>query len=168
MSTKISESNASNLTCVDYIEQTLNTLTSFKEMNELFYKLFSEITTSVNNQKHSTSIQLTLQIKEIIDENFCDSCISLQTIADSLSMSPVYIGRVFKSIEGISVSEYINNCRISKTQELLLSTPLTVKEISQFVGFISDTYLYTLFKNHTGHTPNEFRRTNIITPSKNQ
>src|SRR5690606_2655449 len=58
-------------------------------------------------------------MKEMIETNYTDMGMSLQMIADHLGMSDQYIGRQFKKITGISVSEYLNEVRLNNSLLLL-------------------------------------------------
>lgn len=44
----------------------------------------------------------------IINEKYFDKNLCLNCIADTLMMSSIYIGRIFKDIQGKSVAEYIH------------------------------------------------------------
>ena len=55
------------------------------------------------------------------------------------------------------IGEYIANCRISESKKLLTSTYLSVREVSEKVGFLDYNYFIRLFKKHVGTTPLKYR-----------
>lgn len=57
-----------------------------------------------------------------------------------------------------TVNQYVNKKRIAWSEQLLLSTDLSVEEISLTVGFSSASYYSKLFKNEKGISPLKFRQ----------
>jgi len=96
-------------------------------------------------------------IKEVVQANYSNPNLSLQEIADLLKMSPVYVGRIFKKYETISVADYINEVRMLNAVVLLENDKLQVYEISEKVGFSSQSYFFKLFKKRFGTTPKDYR-----------
>lgn len=54
--------------------------------------------------------------------------------------------------------QYINKRRISEAQMLLISTKLTITEISFRCGFNNSNYFQTTFKKAIGITPGQYRK----------
>lgn len=96
-------------------------------------------------------------IKEVVQANYSNPNLSLQEIADLLKMSPVYVGRIFKKYETISVADYINEVRMLNAIVLLENDKLQVYEVSEKVGFSSQSYFFKLFKKRFGTTPKDYR-----------
>ncbi|UKI37219.1 MAG: hypothetical protein L6V93_03280 [Clostridiales bacterium] len=55
---------------------------------------------------------------KMINENFC-SCITLQSVAKSLYITPQYLSQVFKSETGTGFAEYVVRMRLGKAAALL-------------------------------------------------
>lgn len=112
-------------------------------------------------QKEDRNRLIVDAIKEIIEKNFSDITLSLQSIASMLKMSPAYVGRIFRQYERESVGDYLTGYRLEKARELLRDSDYTVKEIADFLGFSNPSYFITLFKKKYGATPKEYR-TNMM------
>ncbi|MEG1992110.1 MAG: helix-turn-helix transcriptional regulator [Acetivibrio sp.] len=97
------------------------------------------------------------QVEKCIREEYEDSNLSAQHIADKMGMNYVYLGRLFKQSTGKSISEVINNIRIEKAKADLVETQDSIENIAQKVGFNNTKYFYVIFKNHEGITPKQFR-----------
>ena len=97
------------------------------------------------------------RINEIIDAHIEDSQFSVEHLADELKISRVQLYRKVKALLGISISEYINDKRLSKAKNYLLDSQLSISEIAYNVGYSSPGYFSTSFKNKYGITPNSFR-----------
>lgn len=83
--------------------------------------------------------------------------ISIDKLCRIACMGRTKIKACFKCIHYCSISDYIQEQRLVKGQELLKETDLTVKEISSIVGYKKSTSFSTLIKNKTGLLPSEFR-----------
>ena len=57
---------------------------------------------------------------------------------------------------GRTVLEYATEIRIERAKELLLTTRMTVREISEALGYSTSSSFIRRFKQITGETPREF------------
>jgi AraC-like DNA-binding protein len=80
-----------------------------------------------------------------------------EDIANHIGLSVGYMRQLFRMERGIPINDYITSCRITKAQNLLSTTNLTAKRISEEVGYVDSRYFYTLFKKKTGETTEEYR-----------
>lgn len=110
---------------------------------------------SVNNNPES----LGFKIKEYIDKNYTRD-LSLEDIANHVYLSPYYISHIFKKELGLSTINYLINRRVGEAKKLLLTTGLTVEEISSRVGYENVNYFSMLFKKIAGVSPGKFRQDN--------
>lgn len=56
--------------------------------------------------------------------------------------------------------QYLTNCRISHSKELLIGTDMPTEQIAYKVGMNSYSYFCTCFKRFCGMSPGEFRSKN--------
>lgn len=97
------------------------------------------------------------KIQEIINNNFTRQNFSADEVATEIDLSLSYARQIFKNEKGISLNDYIINCRIEMSKSLLISTDKTAKDIAEEVGYYDNRYFYTLFKKKVGMTTDEFR-----------
>ncbi len=134
---------------------------NISEAQKLFQAIIEQLTLSGNSE--STIVQSKQQgyvdeICRIVEENYQDFSFSSKAIADVLSLSNIYICRIFKHAKGESLNQYINTYRIDKAAELLRTTTLSAQEISKRCGLYNANYFYTLFKKHMGITASEYQK----------
>lgn len=139
------------------IEVKLNEIEDIHELSAIFFPLFEKICDLTNKKKNSKSNQIVEEIKSIIKEDYADPNLSSQTLADKFELSNAYVGKMFRSKENCSISNFINNVRIEHAKVMLLCSDITVNDIAVSVGFDNTSYFYTLFKNHTGMSPAAYR-----------
>lgn len=86
------------------------------------------------------------------------SDISLEQLAGFACMSVSKFKLVFKRIYGCSVTNYIQQRRLSHAECLLSETDLTIGQIAQSVGYSTSSRLASLLRESTGLTPAEYRK----------
>ncbi len=155
------KSNAITLTTVfeDFMSK-IGTFELLEEINDVFFKLFEEIIHALNQSQSTNNRTESIAKKNvitIIKDNFSDKTLCLNIIADSLSMSSVYLGKLFKETNGKSVAEYILDTRMDNVKHLLDTTNLSTKNILEKSGFEQSNYFYTLFKKYYGVTLSNYR-----------
>lgn len=84
---------------------------------------------------------------------------SLGRLSDLIGMSPRQFRRVFVQSTGLPPHRYILRRRIVASKDLLLSSQLSLAEISYVLGFPSQSHFTTTFKRTVGVTPAVFRKT---------
>ena len=84
--------------------------------------------------------------------------ISISDIAGSLFISENHLIRVFKKDVGVTPHKYLNDYRILTSAYFLRSSALSIREISESVGFSSTSLFITSFKRVYGCTPNEYKK----------
>ena len=65
---------------------------------------------------------------------------------------------IFRSIMGLSPSEYILGLRMERAKDLLSGTDNTVTAVAESIGYNNRHYFHILFKRHTGMTPGDYRK----------
>lgn len=100
------------------------------------------------------------QVQEIIDHYIRDNYqeeLSMQDVARAMNYSDAYFCKLFKRCFKVNFSAYLNEYRIARARELLLTTRLNVREISVACGYSDANYFARVFKRVTGMTPTEYR-----------
>lgn len=89
---------------------------------------------------------------------FADRDFSIGDLSKLCNMSEVHFRRVFAQIYQTSPIKYINRLKINKAKELLISSNISISEVSERCGFLNAYYFSKVFKENTGVTPGEYRR----------
>ena len=84
--------------------------------------------------------------------------ISIEDMAQELSVARRTLDRRFAAATGRSILEEINDCRLNRAKRLLAETDLSIRLIANLVGFSSAERLGLLFSRREGASPSEFRR----------
>ena len=91
-----------------------------------------------------------------IESSYCDP-ITVQDIADHLTLNRSYLHRLFKSVTGMSLQDYLSDYRIRQACILLKTTDLSVRAVAHSVSFSDPLYFSRLFRQKKGVSPREYR-----------
>jgi transcriptional regulator GlxA family with amidase domain len=97
------------------------------------------------------------RVVRFVNDNI-DSKLTWDDIADEIGMDRYAFGRRFKLTTGITPHQYVIRCRIRKAMKLLAHGRLGLADIALEVGCSCQSHFTTLFRDHVGTTPGEFRR----------
>jgi two-component system, response regulator YesN len=101
---------------------------------------------------------LVRRAKQYLLEHYGDSELTLESMADALGASPVYVSRLLKQELGMTFVAYLTQLRMKKAVQLLSGTELTIHEIAERVGYETQHYFSTAFKKVNGVSPNQYRK----------
>ena len=82
---------------------------------------------------------------------------SVTYCAEQVNLSPKYFGDLVKKETGKSAQEYIQLKLIDASKEKILDISKSVSKVAYELGFKYPQHFSRLFKQKTGHTPNEYR-----------
>ena len=88
-----------------------------------------------------------------------DKKIVAEDLAVLVGYTEYYLTHKFKEETGLSVTNYVKFAKVERAKVLLKSTPFSVREISEQLGFATRNYFSAVFQQVTGKTPMEFRET---------
>ena len=104
-------------------------------------------------EKRSTYVEEALNFME---GAFCDP-ITVQDIADHLSLNRSYLHRQFKAAMGVSVQDYLLDRRIRQACILLKNTDLPIQVVARSVSYQDALYFSKLFHQKKGVSPSQYR-----------
>ncbi len=113
------------------------------------------------SQSNKTTVS---QIESLLKNYFIRSDIntlpSVKYLADQVHLSANYLSDLLKKETGRNAQEHIHFYLIEEAKNRLLNSTLSINEIAFGLGFEYPQYFNKLFKQKTGHTPQEYRHLN--------
>lgn len=126
-------------------------------MKALLYKMIALITDAKRENHLMTEFQKINYIKEYIANHLAET-LSISQLASLVDMSLKRFTYIFTKIVGVSPKKYMNQIKVRKAEELLLSTDKSLVEIAMDVGYDDVFYFSRFFKKHTSYAPSDFKR----------
>lgn len=98
-------------------------------------------------------------------EEFCSIDFSLDKLAKMVNSNTTYVSQTINESYGKSFNTYVNEYRVREARKRLTDYEhygnLTIKAISESVGYKSQTTFIKVFKEITGMTPSMFQKMSI-------
>lgn len=127
------------------------------KLHLLLYYISSEFPKSFKYDNNLTHTYIQEAI-DFINNNYMRS-ITVQEVADHVSLSRSYLYKMFIKHLGQSTQSYLINIRMYKSSLLLKETTLSIAEIANKVGY-SDPLLFSkIFSKHFSMSASKYRKT---------
>ena len=97
------------------------------------------------------------RVVSYIEQNYAQK-IMLADLAKTAGMTPKYFCSFFYGMTRKTPIEYVNNYRIERACEQLLSTEMSITDIGLNCGFNEISYFIKTFRKAIGTTPHQYRK----------
>jgi two-component system response regulator YesN len=126
-------------------------LSDFMQFAQSMFDYVVSILHDVNDGEN-----IIINAKQYIAEHFRED-IDRNDVASVTYITPNYLSKKFRDEAGMNLREYINQLRIDEAKRLLLSTNMTVSEVSSEIGYDNSSYFSTVFRRICGVSPIKWR-----------
>lgn len=122
---------------------------------ELIYNLSRDAKKQLNKQNIGRNYAVIENAVKYIKENLTED-LSLEAISSHFNSSPIHFHNTFKVAVGTTLREYVEEQRIKKAVNMLVSTELSLTDIAFECGFSSQSYFSFVFKRRMKTTPRKY------------
>ena len=151
---KINEYTKSDIDLMTYLER-IYEARSFEEVSQTVYEVLDDMANQKKNDEKEN--RLVRMAKNILYEKYGDSSLSVSSIAEEMHVSSAYLSSLFKVETGENLVKFITKYRVGKSKELLKQSNMKIGDIAAAVGYISVSYYISIFRNHEGCSPVQYR-----------
>ena len=113
----------------------------------------------ISKSANSSNTYWARNICRFIENNYFDTNLNLNSIANHFQISPAYLSKKFKEQYQQSVIDYLYEVRITTAVSLLLETNLKISDIATMSGFVDSNAFIRIFKKIKGTTPGKYKDT---------
>ncbi len=136
------------------LSQCMDLKSMIKVFEDILHKCCEYFETGTNNGEYE---HLCLQIQEYVHKNYWNNNLTVTSIAEHFSISPVTMSKMFRETTGNKIPVLLSEVRIQEAKNLLLFSNETLCEIAEKVGFGSTKTFTRIFKQIEGCTPGQWR-----------
>ena len=111
---------------------------------------------TVSPQQNTSSVYINQAIS-YIHKNY-QNPLTVQEIADYLSLNRSYLTELFLKTVQLSPQQFLTRYRITKSEELLQSSSLSIQNIAYSCGYSSSFSFSKAFRKVNGLSPSEYRK----------
>lgn len=127
-------------------------------MNAFLYRLLLDIRYEAEASRPVAPQTLrTRQLKQLM-ENLVSSPFSAREVEERMGLSYKHLSFCFKEETGMTLQEYHTKLRMEHAALLLRRGGLSIRQISEQLGFAEPFYFTTVFKKQMGCSPSEYRK----------
>lgn len=119
--------------------------------------VLQEMIKDVRGLAQPTSL-LVKQSLVFIHQNYADTDLSRQKVAQAISISPQHLDRIFREELNLSMTKFLNRFRIQRAKELLLHTSDSITTIALRVGYNDAAYFNRVFHDLESQSPGAYRK----------
>jgi len=122
------------------------------QQHEEDQKRKAQVTGSLNLSEMESIKEVTTFIK-----NFSETQLSINKLSKKSGLSAAKLQEGFKLMHGRTVSDYIRDVRVTKSEELIKTTDMNISEVVYSVGFTSRSYFSKIFKAKYNCSPKIYK-----------
>ena len=138
-----------------------NSVKNMRESSEIlaFFALLC-LVFEYKKQRIAAPLGEMARVVEYINTHYAERP-SLDSICRAVNISKSHLCRRFKKALGITVSDYVLNTRLAAAKAKLISSDLSISEISEDCGFSSTSYFCQAFRAMEGQSAREYRKKHL-------
>lgn len=141
----------------DAFIQKCELLNNIERITNLQYRMILEFIEQVEKLRHgSNGSELAIKVTNYIRRHISET-VSAEAIAKHLYISRPYLSAKFKEETGISLTDFILKEKTEEAKRLLCYSEKTLLNISNYLGFSSQSHFSRVFKRYSGYSPGEYR-----------
>lgn len=122
------------------------------------YTVFQKIKAGKNPLPNTNKENIALRFAMLVFEHH-ETHREIAFYADKLCISPLYLTKVIQEVYGQSAHEMITTHVVVGIKSKLRDANIGIKDIVRQIGFANQSSLSRFFRQHTGMSPSEYRRT---------
>jgi AraC-like DNA-binding protein len=139
--------------CYTQADFTQKNMTSYSQKDLLFVEDLREVPQNIS----SKDMLLVEKIKEIAERRYSEY-LSIEIIAEEISISPSQLRRIFKHTTGMAFGAWLTLRRMEAAKKMLEETDLQISDIAKKLTYQNSQNFIRTFHGHVGITPGEYRK----------
>lgn len=129
-------------------------ITSYLKM--FFSLLLQKMRFDNESTGHAWTNAVVSELQQYIKDHLHES-LPLQELSGYVALSPNYLCKLFKQVTGETITNYIQNLKISRSVEYLADPSIPLSEIAERLGFYDQFHFSKVFKAYTSMSPSKYR-----------
>lgn len=121
----------------------------------LLYSVLGRLIPNMTSDSKNKNEILVSDAKKYISQN---PKVKISEIARALAVSESALYLAFKTSSDMSINEYKNSVIMESARDMLISSDISIEEISKRLSFSSSSYFRKCFRSYFGTTPKELRK----------
>ena len=129
-----------------------------KELDNCLMNYCKLIHSLIQKKQVDHNVILAENAMKIVEKNYRDPTLSVETVCRELHVSSSYFSKVFKQETGSTFLNYLISWRMEAAKRLLNKTDYKSHVIGEMVGYPEPNYFSYVFKKNCGLSPAKYRK----------
>ncbi|MCY9662757.1 AraC family transcriptional regulator [Paenibacillus chondroitinus] len=112
---------------------------------------------TVESRFTSVKLRLMSEVQNYIAAHYREP-IRIEELAQLVDRAPNYVTQSFKEVTGLTPISYMHQVRVHAARDLILNTRMTIREVSDFLGYSDQAHFNRVFKKMMGYPPSSLIR----------
>ncbi len=133
---------------------------------ETSHKLFEELKKITDiciekletKQRENKDESIYAKIRSFVDENYDNQNLNVNEISNIFNINASQLSAQFKNVYNVGLLDYISKKRIENAKNLLITTDMSITQISEVVGYGSQRTFMRVFSNFEKISPGKYRK----------
>lgn len=126
------------------------------------WQLYAWEWNSVSQQKRKQRTDPLMRQAESLIREACFTAFSMKKVSAELGLSAVQLTRRFKTVYGMTPSDYATSLRLSRARTLLVESKMTLEQIAEKCGYEDGLYLSRIFSKKLNISPSQYRKAHLL------
>ncbi len=157
----IMEINLTEENIIQLYQQQVTKIINHSTLVTFMQDMLTNFWHSLPNQSEHTNYSEKINLTRIYIQQHYDEDLSLDQVAEIISLHPSYLSYIFKKEVGITFLQFLNKIRLEKACKLLKGqNSLSIEAIAAQAGYRSTTYFHKIFRSQLGMSPKQWQQQN--------
>lgn len=144
------------MTLTDHYFQSVEASKSIPELADIAGTMQDDFVQRVHKCRNSRLSKPVQECCDYIDLHM-DEQVTLKDMAEQLRYSEIYLCRKFKEETGQTFRDYVRSRKLERAKDMMTDNALSIRDISERLGFCSLSYFGKSFREAYGMSPSEWR-----------
>ena len=97
------------------------------------------------------------RVTQYVEEHYTENDLSYEQVAEYAGVTKTYLSRLFRANTNMSYIEYLSRIRLTKADELLRTTTMSLRDITHAVGYLDESSFRRKYRAYFGHSVADVR-----------
>ncbi len=130
-------------------------------VQSIFYAILEQLSFSTFPQPTGDKYQKLKPAVDRLQAGFRDPSLTIRELAQEVYMSETYFRRLFGEVYGMTPIKFLTRRRMLYAKDLLKTGLYSVETVAEMAGFADPKYFSTVFKQHTGLSPSDYKKQRV-------
>lgn len=139
-------------------DEAVNTLSTLDPKSPDFAAAVRSLLRAACREPDAEKNDIFSRVVAFVDAHYAENDLSYERVADYAGVSKTYLSRLFRANVGMSYIDYLSRIRLTKADELIRTSDMTLRDITHTVGYLDESSFRRKYRAFFGYSVTDVRR----------